>query len=128
MTKRKAYDIARNEFYAARLKEELERSVAHEEALACGARFGPGMLAVGQQLESAAYDRWKAWAEQELMVQEARLAAFAGDTTAGLGDGDADGDAAAKALETEDQLAMGAVEGPPAPQRKKPTLSSMMTA
>ncbi|KAI5289460.1 mitochondrial ribosomal small subunit component [Ascosphaera aggregata] len=82
----RAYGIARNEFYSARLKEELERSVAHEEALATGAYFGPRMLEVGMQLENNAYDRWKEWAEQELMIQEAKLAAFAGD--AGIGEED----------------------------------------
>lgn len=116
----RAYDIARNEFYSARLKEELERSVAHEEALATGAYFGPRMLEVGLQLEDKAFERWKEWSQQELMLQEARLAAFAGDP--GLGDDDV------KTLETDATLdqtaAMDATKKEEAP-KKKDTLASL---
>ncbi|KAI5306496.1 hypothetical protein KEM56_000617 [Ascosphaera pollenicola] len=115
-----AYDIARNEFYKARLKEELERSVAHEEALSTGAYFGPRMLEVGSKLEDKAFDRWKEWAEQELMLQEARLAAFAGDP--GLGDEDV------KTLEVDatldDAVAEDGAKEEEAP-KKKDTLSSL---
>ncbi|KAI5299711.1 mitochondrial ribosomal small subunit component [Ascosphaera atra] len=82
ITVRQAYDIARSEFYVARQEEQIERSVAHEEALATGAYFNPRMLDVGMQMEDAAFDHWKKWSEQELLLQEARLASFAGASTA----------------------------------------------
>lgn len=62
LTKSHAYDIARKEFYQYRHKEDVERQMAREEALATGAYFniGPNEIAAG--LEDAAYEKWKVWA------------------------------------------------------------------
>lgn len=79
MTKSKAYDIARREFYQLRLEEDVERRVAQEEAAAVGAYFGLGMNAIGMNLENMSYDKWKMWSEKESQLQESRVAAFAGD-------------------------------------------------
>lgn len=99
MTKSAAYDVARREFYNLRLQEDIERSVAHEEALACGAYFGPSANEVGMKLENAAYDRWKDWSDKENQLQEARISAFAG------GDG---GQSTGETPEAEEALATDA--------------------
>lgn len=68
MTSSKAYDKARQEFYAIRHQEDIERRVAKEEALATGAYFGKSMLEVGMELEDKVYESWKEWATQEIEV------------------------------------------------------------
>ncbi|PYH77200.1 37S ribosomal protein S25, mitochondrial [Aspergillus uvarum CBS 121591] len=78
MTKSAAYDIARREFYQLRLREDIERRVAAEEAEATGAVFGPTQLEVGMKLESQEYERWKVWAKDEAQVLEAKHASMAG--------------------------------------------------
>lgn len=65
MTKGTAYDIARREFYRLRLREDIERRVAAEEAEATGAAFGPRRLEIGMQLENEEYERWSKWAKTE---------------------------------------------------------------
>lgn len=70
MTSQKAYDIARGEFYALRHEEDVERRVAKEEALSTGAYFGKSALEVGMELEDQAYESWKAWATQQVELQE----------------------------------------------------------
>ena len=67
ITPAKAYDQARKEFYALRLREDVERRVAKEEALATGAYFGKTNLEVGMELEDQEYERWKAWASKEII-------------------------------------------------------------
>lgn len=66
MTKARAYDQARQEFYEERLKEDVERRVAKEEAMATGAYFGKSMLQIGMELEDKEYERWKQWALKEI--------------------------------------------------------------
>ncbi|KAF3491881.1 mitochondrial 37S ribosomal protein RSM25 [Arthroderma uncinatum] len=78
ITKEAAYDIARREFYKIRLQEDVERRIAQEEARATGAYFGLDMITVGMELENQEYDRWKTWAETEVIMQQGRSAAFAG--------------------------------------------------
>jgi small subunit ribosomal protein S23 len=70
MTREKAYDIARQEFYAIRHAEDVERMVAKEEALLTGAYFGKSMLEVGMELEDKAYESWKGWAIKEVEAIE----------------------------------------------------------
>jgi small subunit ribosomal protein S23 len=70
MTSAKAYDQARQEFYALRHEEDVERRVAKEEALATGAYFGKSMLEIGMQLEDQAYESWKKWATTEIGLKE----------------------------------------------------------
>jgi small subunit ribosomal protein S23 len=78
MTKSAAYDIARRELYQLRLREDIERRVAAEEAEATGATFGPTMLEVGTELENQEYERWKQWAKTQAQLQDQKTAAFIG--------------------------------------------------
>jgi small subunit ribosomal protein S23 len=89
MTSKKAYDIARGEFYALRHEEDVERRVAKEEALSTGAYFGKSTLEIGMELEDQAYEEWKAWAVKEVeLLEQQKDAAYTtfdtrdeGDTT-----------------------------------------------
>ena len=74
MSKAKAYDQARREFYEERLQEDVERRVAKEEALATGAYFGKSMLQIGMELEDKAYEKWKEWATKEIILAEQKQA------------------------------------------------------
>lgn len=70
MTAAKAYDQARQEFYAIRHEEDVERRVAKEEALATGAYFGKGYLEIGMEQEDKVYEQWKEWAFGEAANQQ----------------------------------------------------------
>lgn len=72
MSKRKAYDTARKEFYRLRQEEEVEKRVALEEAKHVGAYFGKSRLDVGMQLEDQEFENWKIWAGKETANREAR--------------------------------------------------------
>lgn len=72
MSKRKAYDITRHEFYRLRQQEEIEKRVAVEEARHVGAYFGKTRLDVGMQLEDQEFENWKVWAGKEAANREAR--------------------------------------------------------
>jgi small subunit ribosomal protein S23 len=74
MSKDQAYDQARKEFYKLRQREETEKRIAVEEARMVGAYFGKSLLRVGLELESKAYDRWKAWADEEIEKSKAQVA------------------------------------------------------
>jgi len=79
MTSAKAYDIARQEFYALRHEEEVERRVAKEEALSTGAYFGKTRLEIGMELEDKHYEEWKEWAIREVAaIDRQRDAAYTG--------------------------------------------------
>ena len=78
MTKSNAYDIARREFYRLRLREDIERRVAAEEAEATGANFGPSYLEIGMQLENEQHEKWKAWARTEAQIVDQREASLSG--------------------------------------------------
>ena len=67
MSKERAYDQARKEFYELRLQEDIERRVAKEEAMATGAYFGKSMVQVGSEIEDQAYEKWRAWAKKNVM-------------------------------------------------------------
>lgn len=84
MTKTKAYDIARREFYRLRLRQEIEQRVAAEEAEATGAVFGPRMLDVSMGLEDKVFEDWKAWAKTQAQVLDQKAAAFVGAPEAAL--------------------------------------------
>ncbi|KAK3297845.1 37S ribosomal protein S25, mitochondrial [Chaetomium fimeti] len=78
VSKARAYDVARKEFYKLRQQEEIERRIAVEEARMYGAYFGKNNLQVGMDLEDAAYEVWKSWAAIEISKLEAeRTAAYA---------------------------------------------------
>lgn len=78
MTKSEAYDQSRQEFYRLRLKEDIERRVAAEEAEATGANFGPRHLDMGMEGENQQFERWKKWAQQAAQIMEQRKAALSG--------------------------------------------------
>ena len=79
MTKARAYDQARREFYEERLQEDTERRIAKEEAQATGAYFGMSMLQIGMGLEDKEHERWKQWASEQITVQEqVRAGAYTG--------------------------------------------------
>lgn len=89
--KASAYDQARKEFYEYRHRAEIEQRIAKEEARAVGAYFGKGPLEVGMELESQAFNEWKAWAINEIELQrQAQAAMYSGieNSTAALDNAD----------------------------------------
>ncbi|ROT35218.1 mitochondrial ribosomal protein [Sodiomyces alkalinus F11] len=70
MSKDRAYDVARREFYALRQEEEIEKRVAREEARYVGAYFGKNRLDISQVLEGKEFETWKKWAAQEVAALE----------------------------------------------------------
>lgn len=100
MTKAKAYDIARKQFYKHRMKEEIEQRVAEEEALAVGAYFDQSIIERGMELENQQYEQWKEWSEKESALTDQRTNTLVGvGNTSGEassqrdgGDDDADDD------------------------------------
>ncbi len=79
MTTAKAYDHARQEFYALRQQEDVERRIAKEEAEATGAYFSKSTLEVSMDIEDKVYDSWMTWALKETAAtDQAREAAYTG--------------------------------------------------
>lgn len=77
LSKQRAYDIARKEFYKLRQQEEIERRIAAEEARMYGAYFGKTNMQVGMELEDAMYDKWKKWATNQIdKLESQRTAAY----------------------------------------------------
>lgn len=76
ITRAKAYDQARKEFYELRLQEDVERRVAKEEAQATGAYFGKTPLQIGMDLEDKVFENWKEWASKEVVLVEQKRAAM----------------------------------------------------
>lgn len=81
MSRAQVYDQARKEFYELRLREDVRRHVAKEEATATGAYFGKSALDIGMDLEDKEYERWKVWTEKQLvLLEQSRAAGPAGLT------------------------------------------------
>ncbi|TKA51266.1 hypothetical protein B0A49_12147 [Cryomyces minteri] len=102
MTRARAYDIARKEFYAIRHEDEIARRVAHEEALSTGAYFGKSAVEVGMQLEDQQYEAWKEWAIKEIAtLRQTAGAVYTGtdNEEALLKDDDSETDAAVEEVE-----------------------------
>ena len=79
LSKPRAYDEARREFYRHRHLEEIRRRIAKEEALHVGAYFGKGPLEIGMELEDKAFENWKTWAAQQIEdEQQMRAQLFSG--------------------------------------------------
>ncbi|KAI2622849.1 mitochondrial ribosomal protein S25 [Xylaria nigripes] len=77
MTRQKAYDIARREFYALRQTEDIERRIAKEEAMKVGAYFGKSAIQVSMEIEDRQFDYWKKWAGRQIQkVQAEQDAAY----------------------------------------------------
>lgn len=66
LTREKAYDMARHEFYVLRQQEEIEARVAREEASHLGAYFGKSHLQISTQLEDNQFEHWKKWAARQI--------------------------------------------------------------
>ncbi len=78
LSKQRAYDIARKEFYKLRQQEEIQRRIAVEEARMYGAYFGKTNLQVATGIEDRMYEKWKKWATNEIAALESeRNAAYA---------------------------------------------------
>lgn len=73
-----AYDIARKEFYAHRLREDIERRVAAEEAQAVGADLEETYNQRSLQTEDQVYEDWERWSKQTVLQNTQRNAAFIG--------------------------------------------------
>ncbi|KAM5343163.1 hypothetical protein ACJ41O_014129 [Fusarium nematophilum] len=71
LSKRKAYDMTRREFYRLRQEEEVEKRVAVEEAKHVGAYFGKTRIDVAHGLEDREFETWKVWAGKQTEKQEA---------------------------------------------------------
>lgn len=79
LSRAKAYDQARKEFYDYRYKEAVTRRVAIEEALMNGAYFGKTAMEIGMKLEDEAFEDWKKWATaQAELSRQAAAAAYTG--------------------------------------------------
>ncbi len=103
MTSAKAYDQARQEFYAIRHQEDVERRVAKEEALATGAYFGKSQLEIGMELEDKTFESWKEWAIKEIeVIQQQRTSLYTGSELA-------DEEATAPASAVEQDAVAGAL-------------------
>ena len=83
LSKDDAYDQARQEFYDQRMREDIERRVAKEEATATGAYFAKTRIGIGAELENKSFEVFRAWAEKTAMeLDQARAAVYSGlDTT-----------------------------------------------
>ncbi|KAK0634943.1 mitochondrial ribosomal protein S25-domain-containing protein [Bombardia bombarda] len=66
LSKERAYDIVRKEFYKLRHQEDVERRIAVEEARMVGGYFGKSDVQVGMELEDKEYESWKHWASIEI--------------------------------------------------------------
>ncbi|KAI1179835.1 37S ribosomal protein S25 [Nemania sp. FL0916] len=100
MTKDRAYDIVRREFYLLRQQEDVQRRIAQEEARKVGAYFGKSHMQVGMELEDQVYEGWKKWAGKELQEQVAQQDAAYTNFGAGDGAEDADPDSSDAAEES----------------------------
>lgn len=86
-----AYDQARQEFYAIRYEQEVERRVAKEEALSTGAYFGKSRIEIGLELEDKVHESWKQWSLKEIAGQQQRNeSAYTGIEAEADADGDAE--------------------------------------
>ena len=123
MTPAKAYDEARKEFYELRLREDVQRRVAEEEALATGAYFHKSTLEVGMELEDKQFENWKKWAMNEVQLAEQRQSAmYTGqdnevmDLTEGSPETEAAIDEVSDTVPAQGQAAMGGARVIPASQ------------
>lgn len=94
ITENQAYDIARKEFYAHRLREDIERRVAAEEAEALGADFGKSLNQRSLDIEDRMCEDWEKWSRQTVMERMQKDAAFSGQGIDAVMDSLASSDAA----------------------------------
>ena len=87
MSKDDAYDQARREFYSERLREEVERRVAREEAMATGAYFGKTVIGIGNDLEDQEFEKFRGYAQKAIIEMEATRSAGQSSLEAGIIEG-----------------------------------------
>lgn len=80
LSQTQAYDKARKEFYDVRMREDIERRVAAEEAKAVGATFGKTYWDIGIELEGQVLEKWKEQATQLAILKKGRIAAMSGES------------------------------------------------
>ena len=79
LPKEDAYDQARREFYGERMREDIERRVAKEEATHTGAYFGRTMLGIGNEIEDETFEKFRTLAEKNITeTEQTRAAVFSG--------------------------------------------------
>ncbi|KAK6499186.1 mitochondrial ribosomal small subunit component [Arthrobotrys conoides] len=86
-----AYDLARKEFYRLRMRSDIERRIAAEEARSVGAFFGKTHLQVGLELEEKALLAWKVKAQEAVARRQQRIEAMANPGSIDTEVGDEDG-------------------------------------
>jgi hypothetical protein len=69
-----AYDQARKEFYRLRLRQDIEREVAKEEALHYGSYFLPSTAQRAMYREDEAYETWKKGALEKAEMSKHQMA------------------------------------------------------
>ncbi|KAK6336055.1 mitochondrial ribosomal small subunit component [Orbilia blumenaviensis] len=77
LSKSAAYDVARKEFYRVRMRSDIERRIAAEEARSVGAFFGKTHLQIGLELEEKALLAWKVKAQEAVAKRQQRIEAMA---------------------------------------------------
>ncbi|KAK6351698.1 mitochondrial ribosomal small subunit component [Orbilia javanica] len=90
LSKSAAYDVARKEFYRLRMRSDIERRIAAEEARSVGAFFGKSHLQVGLELEEKALLAWKIKAQEAVARKQQRIEAMANPGSIDTETGDED--------------------------------------
>ncbi|KAI0467885.1 37S ribosomal protein S25 [Xylaria cf. heliscus] len=115
MTREKAYDIVRREFYALRQEEDVERRITKEEAMKVGAYFGMSSINVGMQLEDQEYENWKKWAGKQIdNVQAEKDSAYT--SFGATEEADMDSDSALPEEELAEEIPPAGAPADPAPK------------
>ncbi|KAK6535105.1 mitochondrial ribosomal small subunit component [Orbilia ellipsospora] len=78
LSKKSAYDIARKEFYKIRMRSDIERRIAAEEARSVGAYFGKSHIQVGLELEEHTLATWRTKAESAVARKQQKMEALTG--------------------------------------------------
>ncbi|EPS43209.1 hypothetical protein H072_2792 [Dactylellina haptotyla CBS 200.50] len=81
LSKKSAYDMARREFYKIRMRSDIERRIAAEEAKSVGAFFGKSYLQIGLELEEQTLAIWKTKAQSAVVKRQQRIEAMTGPSS-----------------------------------------------
>ncbi|KAF3930967.1 hypothetical protein ABW19_dt0201001 [Dactylella cylindrospora] len=81
LSQKDAYDVARREFYRLRMREDVQRRIAIEEAKSVGAYFGKTYIQVGLELEEQALSAWRLRAQEELTKRQQRIEMASGQSS-----------------------------------------------
>jgi small subunit ribosomal protein S23 len=75
-----AYDLARKEFYRLRMKQDIERRIAREEAIAVGANFGLSYMEISLENEGKIIDQWRTEAVADFNLRMNKKASAISDS------------------------------------------------